>query len=187
MTIALAAASLVFTGACVACLVYLHLAPTGYSPVRNAVSEYGIGRYGDWYRAQAACAGTAALLLAGALAKGVSPAPRRVIALLVVLAVTRIAIGRFTTDALGTRQASREGTIHVLLAAAAFASASWAGFALRPAQHGQPALGWAMAAFALGTALSLRNRPLRPWLGLIERGYYVAMLAWLALVAVRLL
>ena len=55
MTTALAVASLIFTGGCVACLVYLHLAPTGYSPVRNAVSEYGVGAYARWYRAQAAC------------------------------------------------------------------------------------------------------------------------------------
>jgi len=186
MTTALAVTSLVFTGGCVACLVYLHLAPTGYSAVRNAVSEYGVGGYRRWYGAQATCAGVAALLLAGALAKGVSPAPRRVVALLVVLAVARVAIGRFPTDLVGARNRTRNGAIHLLLAAAAFTSASWAGIALKRPQHGQPALGWAMAACAIGTMLALRRSPLKPWLGLIERGYYVAMLAWLALVAARL-
>ena len=43
-----------------------------------------------------------------------------------------------------------------------------------------------MAAFALGTMISLRSA-LRPWFGLVERGYYVAMLAWLALVSARLI
>ena len=186
MTTALAAASLLCTGGCVACLVYLHLAPTGYSPVRNAVSEYGIGAHARWYRAQAACAGAAGLLLAGALAKGVHPAPRRVVALLVVLAVARIAIGWFPTDPIGTTEPTRNGGIHLLLAVAAFASASWAAIALRHSQHGQPALGWAMAICAIGTGLALRRSPLKPWLGLIERGYYIAMLAWLVLVAVRL-
>jgi hypothetical protein len=175
MTAALAVASLVFTGGCVACLVYLHLAPTGYSPVRNAVSEYGIGPYARWYRAQAAFTGVAGLLLAGALAAGVDPAPRRVITLLVVLLVARVSIGWFPT-----------GGIHLLLGIAAFLSASWAAVALKSGQHGQPALGWAMAACAIGTGLSLRRSPLKPWLGLIERGYYVAMLAWLVLVAARL-
>ncbi len=45
MTAALAVASLVFTGGCVACLAYLHLAPTGYSPVRNAVGLVERGYY----------------------------------------------------------------------------------------------------------------------------------------------
>jgi uncharacterized protein DUF998 len=186
MAPALAVASLVFTGGCVACLVHLHLAPTGYRPLRNAVSEYGVGAYARWYRAQAACTGAAGLLLAGALAKSVHPTPRRVIALLVVLAVARVAIGWFPTDPLGTTEPTRNGGIHLLLAAAAFTSASWAAIALQRPEHGQPALGWAMAACAIGTMLSLRRSPLRPWLGLIERGYYVAMLAWLLLVAGRL-
>ncbi len=186
MTTALAAASLLCTGGCVACLVYLHLAPTGYSPVRNAVSEYGVGAHARWYRAQAACAGAAGLLLAGALANGVHPAPRRVVALLVVLAVARVAIGWFPTDPIGTTEPTRNGGVHLLLAVAAFASASWAAIALRHSQHGQPALGWAMAICAIGTGLALRRSPLKPWLGLIERGYYIAMLAWLVLVAVRL-
>jgi hypothetical protein len=43
-----------------------------------------------------------------------------------------------------------------------------------------------MAICAIGTGLALRRSPLKPWLGLVERGYYVAMLAWLLLVAVRL-
>ena len=185
MTAALAVASLVFTGGCIACLVYLHLAPTGYSPVRNAVSEYGVGAYARWYRAQAACAGAAGLSLGAALAAGVDPAPRRVITLLVVLAVARIAIGWFPVDPAGT-EPTRNGGVHLLLALVAFASASWAAIALKHAQHGQPALGWATAICAIGTGLSLRQSPLKPWLGLIERGYYVAMLAWLALVAGRL-
>ena len=186
MTPALAVASLVFTGACLVCLVYLHLAPTGYSPVRNAVSEYGVGAFARWYRAQAACAGVAGLILAVALAKSVHPTPRRVVALLVVLAVARVAIGWFPTDPLGTTEPTRNGAIHLLLAVATFASASWAAIALKHPQHGQPALGWAMAICALGTGLAVRRSQLRPWLGLVERGYYVAMLAWLALVAVRL-
>jgi Protein of unknown function (DUF998) len=186
MTTAFAVASLVFTGACVTCLVYLHLAPTGYSPLRNAVSEYGVGRYARWYRAQAACAGVAAGLLAGALATGVSPAPFRVDVLLVVFAVARIAIGRYPTDLIGATRRTRTGAVHVALAIAAFGSASAAGIALKRPEHGQPALGWAMAVCAVGTMLALRRSTLRPFAGLVERGFYVALLAWLVLVAARL-
>jgi len=171
VTTAAAAASLAFTAGCIGCLVYLHLAPTGYSPVRNAVSEYGIGAYGAWYRAQVRCAGVAAILLAVALRHHT-----RVVVLLLVLAAARIAISLFPV----THRS------HVLFALVAFTSASWAAIALKRYEHGLPALGWAMAACAVGTSVALHSS-LRPWLGLIERGFYAAMLTWLVLVNVRLL
>jgi hypothetical protein len=43
-----------------------------------------------------------------------------------------------------------------------------------------------MAACAAGTSVALRSS-LRPWLGLIERGFYAAMLTWFVLVSVPLL
>jgi hypothetical protein len=168
---AAAAASLVFTGLCAACLVYLHLAPTGLSAVRNAVSEYGIGAYGAWYHAQVRCMAVAALLLAVALRH-----PAKVVILLGVLAAARVAISLFPVV----------HPVHVLFAALAFVSASAAAIALKPAEHGLPALGWAALACAIGTSFALRSS-LRPWLGLIERGFYASILAWTALVAIRLL
>jgi Protein of unknown function (DUF998) len=182
VTAAAAGASLACTALCIGCLVYLHLAPTGCSPLRNAVSEYGVGPFARWYQAQATAAGLAAIALAVALG-----GPRRVVTLLSVLAAARILIGWFPMDTTVVGDRTTRGGIHVLLAAVAFTSASWAGIALGSTEHGQPELGWAMAACALGTALALRNAPLRPRLGLIERGYYAGMLAWLALVAARLL
>ena len=186
MTTVLVGGSAVFAGLCVACLVVLHVAPTGYSAVRNAVSEYGVGPYAKWYRAQATCAGIAAMLLAAALARAVDPAPRRVIVLLVVFALARFAITMYPMDLLGIAERTRTGVIHVLLAAIAFVSIAWAATALRPWQHGLPALGWAAGATALGTMLAVRNSTLRPALGLIERGFYASILAWLFVVAVRL-
>ena len=171
MTTAAAAASLAFTAGCVACLAYLHVAPTGYSPVRNAVSEYGIGAYAAWYRAQVRCAAVAAVLLAVGLRH-----PARVVVLLCVLAGARLGISLFPVT----------HPLHVAFAAAAFVSASWAAIALKRWEHGLPALGWAMAACAVGTSVALHSS-LRPWLGLIERGFYAAMLTWLVLVNVRLL
>jgi hypothetical membrane protein len=155
VTTAAAAASLAFTAGCIGCLVHLHLAPTGYSPVRNAVGEYGIGAYGAWYRGQVRCAAGAAVFLAAALRH-----PRRVVVLLLVLAVARLGIGFFPVV----------HPSHVWFALVAFLSA----------------LGWAMAACALGTSFALRTS-LRPYLGVIGRGFYVSMLAWFVLVDVRLL
>jgi hypothetical protein len=173
VTVAAAAASLVCTGLCVASLVYLHLDATGYSPLRNAVSQYGVGAYARWYQAQAAAAGLAGVALAIALA-----GPRRVVASLAVFAAARLAITQAPLD--------RRRAPHWLLAALAFASVTIAAIRLTAAEHGTPALGWIMVAFVGLMALTRRNPPLRSWFGLIERGFHVAMLAWLALVAARL-
>ena len=173
MTGALAAASLVSTGLCVGCLAYLHLEASGYSPLADAVSAYGTGEYAAWYRAQTTCAGIAAALLAGALRH-----PGHVLALLVVFALARLAI---TIAPMDTHLVA-----HWLLAVAAFGSIAAAGIRLKPAQHGLPPLGWAMLACLAATVVARRSPPLRCWFGLAERGFYVAMLAWLALVAARL-
>jgi len=164
-----------------ACLVYLHVAPTGYSPARNAVSEYGVGRYARWYALQAALGGIAAICLAVALGH-----PRRVVTSLAVLAAARVAIGCFPTDGTASGEPTWRGGVHFLLALVAFTTASWAAIELPAGDHGEPWLGWLMAALALGTMISLRTS-LRPWCGLIQRGYYAAMLSWLILVSARLL
>jgi hypothetical protein len=180
--VALAAAlALAFTAACVGCLVYLHLAPTGYSPVRNAVSEYGVGAYARWYALQAAFAGVAALCLALALRH-----PERVVVLLVLFAAARILSGWFPTDTIASQMRTRRGAIHLVLAGIAFTAAPWAAIALTRSHDGVPWLGRIMVAFAIGAFISLRTS-LRPWFGLVERGFYVAMLTWLALVSARLL
>jgi hypothetical protein len=182
VTVPAAAASLVCTGLCVACLLYLHLSPTGYSPLRNAVSEYGVGAYGRWYQAQAALAGLAAALLAAALHRH-----GEIAALLLVFTLARIAITQYPTDLIHTGTRTRAGAVHLLLAAIAFAAICWAACALARRDGGEPALGWIASAGAVGTWLGLRSPMLRPVLGLLERVFYAAFLAWLALVAVRLL
>lgn len=168
MTAAAAAASLVFTGLCIGCLVYLHFAPTGYSPVTQAVSRYGVGRYARWYQAQAACAGIAGILLAVAVRH-----PHHVAVLLVVFGLARLAITQFPMDA-------RRGA-HWLLAVVAFGSVTSAAVRLPASMHGTPALGWAMLAALLAGILGRQIA-----FGLAERAFYVAMLAWLVLVAARL-
>lgn len=180
MTATAAALSLVFTAACVACLAYLHLAPTGYSPLRNAVSEYGVGPYARWYRLQAACAGVAAGLLALAIRHD-----RRIAVLLVVFMLARLAITRFPTDLIGATERTRTGGVHVLLAAAAFVSICWAASKLPRTDGGRPVLGYVATVGLVGTWLALRTG-LRPVVGLLERLFYVGMLAWLTVVAVGL-
>jgi hypothetical membrane protein len=173
--------SLGCTAGCIACLVYLHLAPTGYSPVRNAVSEYGVGRYAALYSTQAMLMGIAALWLAVALRQ-----PHRVVVLLVLFALARISIGWFPTDQIGSRQRTSRGSVHLVLAAVAFVTLPWAAVDLTRSEGGEPWLGRILVVLAVLTAVALRTQ-LRPWFGLVERALYVGMLAWLIVVAVRLL
>src|SRR5581483_5867402 len=135
--------------------------------------EYGVGAYARWYQAQATAAGLAAVGLAVALG-----GPRRILVYLAVFAAARLAITQAPLDA--------RPVAHWLLALLAFGAVTVAGVRLTAPEHGAPALGWAMVAFAVLMGLARRNAPLRTWFGLIERGFYVAMLAWLALVAARL-
>lgn len=187
--------SLIATTACVAVLLWLHLLPTGYRPVRNAVSDYGVGRFAHLYRAQTAACAISALLLAGGLAGGVDTTPTLVIVLLVTFAVARILIPWYPTD-LDRSQPTRTGRVHVLLAGVAFGSIAWASAALPdrvawPGAHGTlVAFGWVVVVSSVACGLCM-SRPLHratePFFGLVERLFYAAMLAWLAFVAVQLL
>jgi hypothetical membrane protein len=180
MSAALGVLAAVATLACITFLVVAHLRPTGYDPVRDPVSDYGVGRYQGLYAGATATIGIAALALAVGLWR--EDAPWHVLALLVLFALARFAIPVFPTDLEGERR-SRPGEIHLLLAAVAFASICWAMSAYRAA----PWLGYVAAVCAVGTLLSLRGlHVLRPWTGLIERGFYVAMLTWFLLVSVEL-
>jgi Protein of unknown function (DUF998) len=116
----------VATLACLGTLVWVHLRPTGYDPLQDTVSDYGVGTSYPFYRAQTAAMALAAILVAAALAKAIDPAPRRAIVLLLVFAAARLAIPSFPTD-LDRAQRTRTGLIHILLAAVAFASIAWGG------------------------------------------------------------
>lgn len=166
----------VFTSLWVAALVFLHLAPTGYSPLRNAVSEYGVGRFAWGYRAQVWFAAAAAVCLGVEL-------HRRERALLFVFAGARAAIAAYPTDRLDSGTLTRTGTIHLLLAFVAFASIC----AAATAKRWEPALGYIAIVGAVGTSLAIRRVPqLRPALGLFERLFYAAIIAWFFVVAARI-
>lgn len=194
MTTPLAIGAIVATLAGLAALVRVHLLPTGYRPISNAVSDYGVGPYRSYYRAQTTAIGVAAALLAGALASAEGPGPRRVIVLLLVFAAARIVIPSFPTD-LDRSRPTRTGRIHLLLAAVAFASIAWASAALphRVDWDGTGllvTLGWIVVATAIACGLSMTSRlhhATEPFFGLIERVFYAAMIAWLLVVSFHLL
>ena len=186
MVATLAVIALAATFTCFGVLVAVHLRPTGYDPLRDAVSDYGVGPSLPYYRAQTAAMALAAIVIAVALAKAVDPAPKRAIVLLCLFAAARVAIPFFPTDLDRTRRTGT-GAIHVLLAAVAFGAVAWAAATLPGKVHwtGLAALGWIVVVTAIATAFSLRARV--PYFGLVERSFYAATLAWLAFVAVSLI
>jgi len=195
VTATLAALALAATLVCAAALVVVHLLPTGYRPLRDAVSDYGVGPYRAWYRVQASALGIAGLLVAAALWSGVTPVPAKSAVLLVVFGLARLAIPWYPTDLAGEER-TRTGRIHVALAAAAFLTAAVAAPALHAAVKHEAGwadvsralgvLGWTVAGASLATAIAVRSPSLRPRFGLIERLLYASILAWFLLVEAHL-
>ena len=178
----------------VAALGYLHLEPTGLSPVRNAVSQYGITAFRVGYRVATIAFGVAAVALAVGIDRVAGKDGRElVVVLLVLFALARGAIGWFPMDVPGTARTST-GQMHGLLALVAFASAATAalrfgtvlsqGARWRSLAPVSTALGWAMVACLLGILLARSSPSLRARFGAIERGFYLSAIAWFAVFAV---
>jgi hypothetical protein len=178
----------------VAALIYLHVAPTGLSPLRNPVSQYGITAQRRGYRVATISLGAAG----AATAVGIGTALRGngvsvVVALLAVFAVARGIISWFPMDAPGSPRTST-GQTHGLIAIVTFAAATIA--ALRLGQilsRGGPwqglaatslALGWVMVVSIAGLFLTRRSADLRRYFGAIERVLYLAIIGWLSVFAV---
>jgi hypothetical protein len=196
LTEILAALAAVATGCSLAALVVVHLLPTGRRPLRDAVSDYGVGPFHVWYDAAAISLGIAGLLLAAALPRAVDPRPRAVVLLLVAFGAARIAIAFYPTD-LDRGQSTRTGRVHLLLAAIAFVTIAFAAGKLPGAVSGSAAwsgihrelqmLGWAVIATSVATGLSLRlARGGFQFFGLVERLLYFAVLAWFFTVSLHL-
>ncbi|MGA3354501.1 MAG: DUF998 domain-containing protein [Acidimicrobiales bacterium] len=182
--------SLLALAAVVVSLGYLHLEPTGLSPVRNAVSQYGITSFRAGYRVATIAFGLSGVALASGVDRAVSGRGRSlVVGLLVVFAAARFAIGWFPMDAPGAAR-TQTGQTHGLLALFAFASATIAAFRLGGVLSQEQrwhslatvstALGFAMAACLVGLGLARSIPAARTRFGAIERGFYVSAIAWFA-------
>lgn len=173
-------------------LAALHALPTGLSPVRNPVSQYGISDYRAWYRVQ-----TVAYALAGAgAALGLAAIPntsRVLVGLCALFALSRAAISWFPMDLPGG-QRTPTGRRHGVLAVVAFAAVGVAAERLSillGGSGGLPALSRASAVLAVlmlvsFLAMGLDRRSAGGRFGLIERAFYGCMTAWLVVVAVLL-
>ena len=194
LVVVLSVVALVAVAVAAAAHVRVHLLPTGHSPLRDAVSDYGVGPYRAWYRTTVVGLAIASACLTVAFARDGGPGAGSLIAL-AAFSVSRLAIAWFPVDLPG-EPATPTGRVHNLLAIAAFASiavaassipdgltaAAWSGKA-----NGLNLLGAVVMWVAIATAVFFVVAPLRRWFGLVERALYWATFGWLALAATDLI
>jgi hypothetical protein len=187
----------VATGIGTFALVLLHVLPTGYDPIRDAVSDYAIGRYRALFWVFAGSGAVSGLSLAIALARSHPPKPALTVAMLVLSGAARLLIPLFPTDQNGSRFQTAKGTIHMILAVAIFASiavaASNLGGTLGHETAWHPVKGlvdgwlpWVITGTAIATALAIRGPRLQRIFGLVERLYYVSSITWFFVVSIEL-
>lgn len=194
-----AGVELVATACALAAMVVLHVLPTGLSPIRNAVSQYGITRYHQGYRVLTVALGVAGLAAAVAVASAY-PSQRRaaIVALLVVFGLCRLAISWWPMDAPGQPR-SNHGTVHLVLAFGAFLTVTAAAGRMQQAVaratrlfgagYG-PALGvafWILVAGVVGMVLARRLDAQHRYFGAAERLVYVGIYVLLIATGVSLL
>jgi Protein of unknown function (DUF998) len=177
-------------------LVTLHLLPTGYDPVRDAISDYGVGRYRVYFWAQLAGGAVACACLALALAELHPFVPTFVVTALLLNAVARLLMPAFPTDQSGGRFKTFKGTVHMVLAFVAFGAVAAAAtslgglFSHYPQWHAINSLigtlGWVVLVGAVATALALIGPRLKRVFGLIERLFTLSVIVWLYVISIEL-
>jgi hypothetical protein len=185
LLLALAAFACYFASA--ALFVALHLRSTGYSPLRHAVSDYGVGPSRRAFAAYSWLGSAGAAALGGALwAAGQPPVPAWLLGVLAAMVVARAGLTLFPTDLEGQRL-SRTGLLHYAFAIASFAAAYV--FVRNGTPHLAGAPGWeparpfleALARLALPALVAncvTMAPPLRRVFGLFERLFLGTVLAW---------
>lgn len=175
-------------------LVALHLLPTGLSPIRNAVSQYGITRYRTGYRVQTlayAIAGFGAAVGLSQMRGTASTAP--VVALCIVFAVARGVISWFPMDEPGSEMTGT-GRRHGMLALVAFVSVGVAAEQLgrlldEDSMHASMASASNVLAVLIlvsFVAMAVGRGRSPGYFGLAERGFYLCATAWFVTVAILL-
>jgi hypothetical membrane protein len=171
---------------CLGSVVFLHFVPTGYDPIRNAVSDYGVGRYRIWHRVAVVSLAAAGFATAIASLGTIRPEPASVVAFLCVFATARVLIPLFPTDVEGQPR-TRAGRVHWVLAITAFASLAAAAVFFQGTGI-DDVVGWIVVITAILMILVLCIPRLRRRIfGLVERMFYFSMICWFIIVGVELL
>jgi hypothetical protein len=167
-----------------AAVVLLHVLPTGYHPIRDAVSDYGVGPYRIWYRVEAEALAAAGFATAIASAGTTRPESAPVIAFLGVFSVARLLIPLFPTDLEGQPRTT-SGWVHSVLAIAAFGSLATAAGLYRGTSVDE-VVGWTVVITVVSMIVVLHIPTLRRVFGLAERLFYLSMIGWFLVIGVDL-
>ncbi len=178
-------------------LLLLHVLPTGYNPIRDAVSDYAIGSYRPLFWTFATAGAVSGLALAIALARSHPSKPTLTVAMLLLSAGARVLIPIFPTDQNGSRFQTAKGTIHMILAVTIFASIAVAASNLGGALGNDPAwhavhglvdgwLPWVITITAVATGIAMIGPHLKRIFGLIERSYYASSITWFFVISIEL-
>jgi len=197
MVSAFSVLGLVAVSAQLVLLVALHVLPTKYDPVHDAISDYGVGDYHRYFWAQLVAGALACTSVAVALI-GLHPyVPTLVVVLLFANAAARLLMPAFPTDQSGNRFETVRGTIHMVLAIVAFAAVAAAAtglgglFSHYSAWHSAKGLfvtlGWVVLAGAVACALGLVGPRLKPVFGLIERFFTLSVIIWIYIISIELI
>jgi hypothetical membrane protein len=185
--------SLLATVSYLAIMFVLHALPTGYNPVRHAVSDYGVGKYSVVFTVALYVSSVSVLTLAFALLTGVGSPPLTVrdLTYLLFIPLARIGMTLFPTNLEGHR-ISRAGLIHYACAIAAFTLTYLVISGMTPALRALDPNAWARAPLAfsestVGPALAVvvvtMLRPMRKFFGLFERIFLLTTNIWFAVAA----
>jgi hypothetical protein len=180
---------------CSLSLIALHILPTGFHPIHDPVSDYAVSRYGFLYHIQAFSSGISGVCLMLWFTNSRISLPFLGIVALLCYSFSRILIVFFPTDVKPPR--TFKGTIHVVLAVLSFAGIGLATVILTPSLKNLitiSKLGLVLQVAALLTCISafvspilFVIRPLKPFIGLLERFIYLGTLLWLGIVFMQLL
>jgi hypothetical protein len=192
----LASFSVAGTISYIAIFVALHVMPTGYNPIRHAVSDYAIGDYGRWFTAGLWCSSIGVLSLALGLrdAVGSPPLAAKDLWFLGLIAVCRVGMSVFDTNLEGHRF-TRSAAMHYVLAILAF-TFSYLSItdlseplkAIRPWSTAATLLTWPawLVGPALGGVVVAMIPILRRVFGLFERLFLITTNVWLLAVGILL-
>ena len=173
--------------ASVTLFIGLHLRPSGYSLLRSAVSDYGVGPTRRAFTLYISVGSAGALALAAALwLSGTPPVPGWLLLVLVAMVVARTGVSLVPTDLEGQRLTAR-GALHYLFATLNFAAAYVFLRNATPTLAGAPgweaarpvllALAWAALPALVANCATLAG-PLRRVFGLFERLFILVVALW---------
>ncbi|MFD9327956.1 DUF998 domain-containing protein [Streptomyces sp. NPDC060065] len=176
--------------------VALHVLPTGYHPVRHAVSDYAVGEYGSLFRVGLLVSSLGVVFLAIGLTldPGAPPLAVSQLVFLYLVPAMRLGMAIFRTDLEGEKL-TPTGRLHYLFAIAAFAFtyAAISGMTPRltsvsPWQSADgllSALQWIALVSLVLVVVTLLPR-LRTIFGLFERAFLVSTNLWFITVGICL-